>query len=289
MNEKINIMKLFKLFPCLYFLLIISNILYGQLYDGTIVPDTFIKEIGKNIAEESAMDFDLSSVNLSVKLSVSVHVIRDTSGFMQVTKSQALQVIDSANIFFNKIGIHFSMDTFDIVNDYNYLNISKNNNLSELLVTHSEANKINLYFVDSIVMDKNPSFGYTYFPTATDSNYIFLCRKYVSGINLTMMLGHFFGLLSAHERKGGTELANEKNCKTSGDFICDTYADPGLRNLVDKNCNYKGSSIDSNGDYYVPSVANIMSDSRENCKCIITPMQYRRMLYYYKKYRQNLM
>jgi hypothetical protein len=282
-------MKRFNLLSILYFLLLIPNLCNAQLYDGTIATDTFIKTIIKNISDENVMNFDLSSVNLSTKLSISVHVVCDTSGNIYVTKPQVVSVVQTANNYFKNIGIQFSVDSFDIVKDYNYLNISKNNNTSELLVKHSDYNRINLYIVDSIKMTNTPCFGYTYFPTAPDSNYIFLCRNYLSGTNLTMMLGHFFGLLSTHERKGGRELVNEKNCSTSGDYICDTYADPGLKNLVDKSCKYIGTLMDGNGEYYIPSVANIMSDSQEQCKCIISPFQYRRMLYYYKKYRQYLM
>jgi hypothetical protein len=258
------------------------------LYDGTIAPDTFIKIIKANIAEESAMGSDFSSVSLSVNLYISVHVFRDTLGNVVVNKTDLAPVLSTANNFFKIIGIQFSIDTFDIVDDYNYANISRNQNTKELLAKHSNLNKINLYIVDSIKMSQTPCFGYTYFPVSQDSNYIFLCKQYLTGNNLTMLLGHFFGLLSTHESKGGIEFVNEKKCKTSGDFICDTYADPGLKNVVDNNCVYNGTAMDPNGDYYIPSVANIMSDSPGQCKCIITPLQYRRMLYYYKKYRQYL-
>ncbi len=282
-------MNMFKPFCCLYFLFFITNISYSQLNDGTIVPDTFIKEIIKNIPEESTMDSDLSSVNLSVKLSISVHAVRNNLGNMDIKKSDLSPVLLIVNNYFNKIGIQFSIDTFDIVDDYNYSSITKNNNTKELLVKHSEQNRINLYIVDSINMGKALCTGYSYFPINQDTNYIFINKKYLTGNNLTMMLGHFFGLLSTHERRGGIEYVNEKNCRISGDFICDTYADPDLKNAVDNNCNYNGSSMDPNGEYYIPSVANIMSDSPDHCKCIITPLQYRRMLYYYKKYRQYLM
>ena len=127
-------MKRFNLLSILYFLLLIPNLCNAQLYDGTIATDTFIKTIIKNISNENAMDFDLSSVNLSTKLSISVHVVCDTSGNIYVTKPQVVSVVQTANNYFKNIGIQFSVDSFDIVKDYNYLNISKNNNTSELLV-----------------------------------------------------------------------------------------------------------------------------------------------------------
>ena len=102
------------------------------------------------------------------------------------------------------------------------------------------------------------------------------------------MLGHFMGLLSTHETLGGKEYVNEANCASSGDFICDTYAYPDLYNMVIDSCKYIGTTRDDNGKYYVPSVANIMSNSLKNCKCILTPLQYRRIYYYFHKYRQYL-
>ena len=96
------------------------------------------------------------------------------------------------------------------------------------------------------------------------------------------------GLLSTHESLGGRELASEKNCAEGGDFICDTYADPDLFDQVIDSCKYIGTMRDDNGRYFVPSVANLMSNSPDECKCILTPLQYRRIYYYFKKYRQYL-
>jgi hypothetical protein len=137
-------------------------------------------------------------------------------------------------------------------------------------------------------MGSDKIYGFTYFPDIADSNFIYLDKNYANGNSLTTMLGHFMGLLSTHETAGGRELANENNCATSGDFICDTYADPDLFNEVIDSCQYIGTMRDDNGQYYVPSVANIMSNSPDHCKCILTPLQYRRVYYYYHKYRQYL-
>jgi hypothetical protein len=120
------------------------------------------------------------------------------------------------------------------------------------------------------------------------NNYIFLNKKFFSGNYLSCMIGHFFGLLSTHEKTGGIEFVDESNCSTKGDLICDTYADPDLLNMVDKKCLYFGVFRDPKSIYFIPSVANIMSNSPGKCRCLFTKQQYRRMYFYYKKYRQYL-
>lgn len=205
-----------------------------------------------------------------------------------LSNSEIYNYLIPVNGYFNRIGLQFVIDTIDYIGDYNYSYITYNHNRKELITKYAVNNRINLFLVDSIKMGSALSYGFTYFPIVTDSNYIFLNKSYFSGNSLSTMLGHFFGLLSTHETLGGREDVSELNCSKSGDFICDTYADPNLLNLVVDNCKYIGQQRDNAGSYYVPSVANIMSNTDNACKCVFTILQYRRMYYYYKKYRQYL-
>jgi hypothetical protein len=260
----------------------------GQLPDGTRATATFIQEINKNLAAESASDFDKSNINLWANLSLSIHVVKNKMGLPGIGVSTIQTSVTDANNYFKTIGIQFVIDKIDYIEDYNYSSVSKSKNMIELLTKHAENNKINLFLVDSIQINLFAYYGFTYFPNQTDSNFIFLCKNEVNGVSLSTQLGHFFGLLSTHETAGGRELVNESNCKTSGDFLCDTYADPDIFSLVDSACKYSGILRDPAGLFYVPSVANIMSNSPFQCKCIFTPFQYRRMYFYYKKFRQYL-
>ncbi len=191
-----------------------------------------------------------------------------------------------ANGYFKNAGIHFFIDTIEYINDYNYSFITYNNLKKELLTKYAVSNMINLFLADSIKLGDDYTYGFTYFPDVADSNFIYLNKSYARGNYLTTMLGHYMGLLSTHETAGGRELASENNCSSAGDFICDTYADPDLFNEVIDSCRYIGTMRDDNGRYYVPSVANIMSNSPDECKCILTPRQYRRIYYYYDRYRR---
>jgi len=256
---------------------------------------SFINEIIKNYKDENTFAFDLNAINLSVKIPVRVHIVRNVKGTSGVSSADINSSISTANSYFKNIGIQFFVDSVNYINDYNYSYITYNYNKTELLTKYALLNRINLFMVDSIDLltirsssSGRTSYGYTYFPNAPDSNFIFLDKQFVPGKYLTTMLGHFMGLLSTHETKGGSEMANENNCAKSGDFICDTYADPDLFNQVDSACNYKGSAKDTTSKFYIPTVANMMSNSPDNCKCIFTELQYKRMFYYYLRYRQYL-
>lgn len=273
--------------------LIVSLVLFhfqasAQLPDGVTVTQSFLDEIIKNYKDENSINFNPNTINTYIKIPIRAHIIMNIKGSAGVNQTNIYNSVILTNGYFKNAGIQFFVDSLDYINDYNYSFITYNNLRKELLTRYAINNRINLFLADSIEIGYNKYYGYTYFPDVPDSNVIFLDKNYLSGNSLTTMLGHFMGLLSTHETGGGRELASEKNCATSGDFICDTYADPDLFNMVFDSCKYIGTMRDDNGKYYVPSVANVMSNSPDNCKCILTPLQYRRIYYYYYKYRQYL-
>jgi hypothetical protein len=269
-------------------LIFIQYMISAQLPDGVTATQSFLSEITKNYKDENLLSFDLNAITTHVNIPVEVHIVMNIKGNAEVNQKSIYNSVVLTNSYFKEVGIHFFVDTIDYVNDYNYSYIAYNNLRKELLVKYAVNNRINLFIVDSIKLGSFYSYGFTYFPDVPDSNYIFLDKSYLSGNSLTTMLGHFMGLLSTHETAGGKEQANEKNCAESGDYICDTYADPDLLGQVIDSCKYIGTMRDDMGKYYIPSVANIMSDSPDKCKCILTPLQFRRIYYYYLKYRQYL-
>ena len=270
------------------FLFFIQWLASAQLPDGITVTQSFLDKIISNYKDENSFSFDQNTVGTLVNIPIRVHIIMNIKGLAGVNQTNILQSVASANGFFKEAGIRFFIDSLDYIMDYNYSFITYNKLKKELLTRYANENRINLFLVDSIKMGSVRSYGFTYFPDEPDSNFIYLDKNYAIGNYLTTMLGHFMGLLSTHEVAGGMELASEQNCASGGDFICDTYADPDLFNQVVDSCKYIGSMRDNNGQYFVPSVANIMSDSPDKCKCILTPLQYRRIYYYFHKYRQYL-
>jgi hypothetical protein len=259
------------------------------LPDGTKATQTYIDTIKKYYNKEDSTYFDTENVGLSARVPVRVHIIKNVKGKSGISESDINTSITTANSYLSNCGIKLYIDSVHYINDYNYSFITGNNNRTELLKLYAVSGKINLFLADSVYVEGERCYGYTYFPDATDSNYIFLDKEYISGKYLTTLIGHFMGLLSTHETLGDNELVSEKNCASSGDYICDTYADPNLYEQVDSTCQYTGSDKDSNGKYYVPTVANIMSESKDECKCIFTPLQYKRMYYYFIKFRQGIL
>jgi hypothetical protein len=265
-----------------------SAVVNGQLPDGVTVTQSFLDEITKNSKAESAISFDPNTISTLVKVPIRAHIIMNINGTAGINTNNIYNSVSLANSLFRYAGIQFYLDSIDYVNDYNYSFIKYNNLRKELLNRCTINSRINLFLADSIQLGTDKSYGFTYFPNVPDSNIIYLDKKYITGYSLTTMLGHFMGLLSTHEVMGGRELVSEKNCSSTGDYICDTYADPDLFNMVIDSCRYIGTMRDDNGKYFVPSVANIMSNSPDMCKCILTPLQYRRIYFYFIKYRYYL-
>lgn len=270
------------------FFILINRLASAQLPDRVTATQSFMDTIMMNYNDENAFPFDLNTVNSTVRVPVKVLIIKNIKGSAGVNQNDIYNSVAVANGYFKNAGIQFFIDTLEYINDYNYSFITYNDLRKELLTKYASNNRINLFLADSIEMGSDKSYGFTYFPDEPDSNLIYLDKSYAGGNALATMLGHFMGLLSTHESVRGRELASEKNCDSSGDFICDTYADPDLFNEVIDSCKYIGTMRDDNGKYYIPSVANLMSNSSDQCKCILTPQQYRRIFYYYHKYRQYL-
>jgi hypothetical protein len=277
-----------RIISILLFLLFEIDQLSAQLPDATSATTDYGLELVKNLPQENALKFDTSSADLSVKLSIALYIVKDINGNLNVDLNNVTPILNTINNYFKPIGLKFNVSSVSHVDDYNYSYFSVKYIPKELITKHSVEKTINLYLVDSISKDTLPYYGFTYFPIDTSDNYIFLRKDFFDANYLACMLGHFFGLLSTHERKTGGEFVNESNCATKGDLICDTYADPDLYKQVSSDCLYFGRSKDANFKYYVPSVANLMSNSPGHCRCLFTFQQYRRMYFYYKKYRQYL-
>lgn len=281
-----KIMNRIKIFISLILTVLTSIPALCQLPDGVTATDSFLDTIRNNYGKEQALRFEAGTTAINGRIPVRTIIIRNNKGESGITAAYLKTSFALANSYFRNAGLGFFIDTLIESPDYNRSYIQRDNMLKELLTIYAVPGKVNLFIVDTIRMGTERSYGYTWFPDRPDSNYIFLDKKYADGISLTTMLGHYMGLLSTHEYRGGRENADEKNCSESGDFICDTWADPGFFNRVIDSCRYIGTDRDNTGKYFVPSVANIMSDAPVKCRCVLTPGQYRRIYYYFNKFRR---
>jgi hypothetical protein len=279
--------KLAKTFMVLW-IFMVSLSAESQLPDGVIATQSFLDTIRLNLKLENSYSFDIKSVQSFARIPIRAHIIMNIDGTAGLTPQKIINNVSLANSYFRNAGLEFFIDSIDYVADYNYSYITYNKLRKELLIKHNVKSRINLFLADSVKIGPSFTYGFTYFPDVPDSNTIYIDKRYFTGNSLATMLGHFMGLLSTHETAGGRELSSERNCSESGDYICDTYADPDLFSQVLDSCKYIGSQRDDNSNYYIPSVANLMSNSPDKCRCIFTTQQYRRIQFYYKKYRYNL-
>lgn len=262
--------------------------LYSQLPDGTIASNAFIDTIKSNLNRESQERFNSLSNEITHTLTIDVYIINNDLGHPVVQPSQIAGSIDLLNSEFTKIGLQFKAGQIKYISEYVYGKYTTEDQINEITVKYGAPDKINLYMVDTIFRNERFYYGFTSFPDDINRNYIFLRKDYINGNYIITLMGHFFGLLSTHETLGGVERVNETNCRQAGDFICDTYADPGLFGEITDSCTYETPKMDPVGDYYLPTVANYMSESLGKCKCRFTPDQFRRMSFYLKNYRVYL-
>lgn len=263
--------------------------LFAQLPNGTLITQEYFDMVLANINDEVLEIVDTISPELNVNLKLEVFVLTDAQGGINFENDWLVSSLNIANSFFRKIGLSFSIGNITIVPEYDYSVLNNEIEVAELEAKYCIQRRLNLFLVDGIEMNGNQSYGYTTYPSDTIHNNIFIRKDYLIGNNLTALFGSYFGLLNTYESFGELELVDGSNCLSAGDVICDTYADPGgLYASTNYKCQYIGTITDPNGEFYLPSVANIMSDSPDECKCVFTPGQYRRMKYYFKKYKTYL-
>jgi hypothetical protein len=100
-------------------------------------------------------------------------------------------------------------------------------------------------------------------------------------------VAHVLGLFHTFQANG-VALVNGQDCGTTGDYVCDTPADPtqpltNLPNYFDfrtllANCVWNNTTkVDANGQLYQPFTNNIMAYTHIGCMTKFTDGQFRRM------------
>lgn len=273
---------------CLLLLINPADPLSAQVLNGSEPGNEYFGLIVSNRTLEEQVRIDTLDPQLNVTLTIRPFVVSSEDGQTHFISESLDSGIIIANRHFSNIGIEFRAEALQTIPEYEYAFITHRDSTREMEVKYAKEDYINLFLVDSIIFQGLAYYGYTFFPDDTLHSFIFLCKSNASGNYLTTLLGNFFGLLNTDETEGGMEWVNQSNCNEAGDYICDTWADPGLNGWVGDDCLYTGRFLDPNGEYYIPSVANLMSGSLDGCKCIFTLQQYRRMKFYYMNYRNAL-
>ena len=243
---------------------------------------------------------DLPCINKNYNLLA--HVAVDSTNREPLYAIEELDtMIMKLNEFFSPICVSFSLCEFNVLeNDYSLGRvvpqpITKEQQLLELKTRFSLRRRINIFFLDYISNENCGSSTFKGILTENDAN-IYLERACVDNLaeQLAHHLGHTFGLLNTYDPLT-IELVDGSNCNTTGDFLCDTPADPFgqpisnatpaeldliAQNLIDTSffnaCEFVYEIKDPNGQYYQPDMGNIMSGYP--CKCGFTQGQFRLMV-----------
>ncbi len=225
---------------------------------------------------------------------IKAHIVRASNGSGGLSEVQLEQALNIMNGIYIDAGIQFFLcDGVNYIDNDAFFNYETSQE-GALTSTNNINGVINIYFTNSIVSSSSGGglCGYAYFPGGPET--ILMANSCATnGSTLSHEMGHFFALSHTHGNSnvaGSTEeLVNGSNCESTGDFICDTNADPKLgNNNVNSSCLYTGSAQDANTEFYQPNPLNIMSYSRKQCRTFFSPQQYARINATFQTSRSNL-
>jgi hypothetical protein len=220
-------------------------------------------------------------------ISLSIHVVLDTAGVALATPAQIQTSVTTLNQKFSPMCVQFKICNYDTVWESIYNQKTAENYLTEMTTKYNIPNTINIYYsssVSSLWGSLDGSAGLT--ASANEKirmkNLLFrdfMIINYSDLTTITHEMGHFFGLYDTFDNPSGiAEFANGKNCKSAGDSICDTEADPATFGAAMSNCHLTSPTTDANGEYYTPPICNLMSFYPAGCVKYFTTEQYNRML-----------
>ncbi|MBR9845654.1 MAG: T9SS type A sorting domain-containing protein [Algicola sp.] len=224
---------------------------------------------------------------------IKAHIIRTDAGSGGLALNQFNAAMAIMNDFYANAFLEFFLcEGINYIDDSNLYDFETDEEAA-MIATHNVDNVINIYFANTVTSSSSGSglCGYAYFPGGQE---VILMNNScaTNGSTLSHEMGHFFALSHTHGNSNSTlteELVDGSNCETTGDFICDTPADPQLSfSNVTASCVYTGNAIDANNQFFDPDPLNIMSYSRKDCRTLFSPQQYARIYAVYQTSRSAL-
>ncbi|NQY10703.1 MAG: hypothetical protein HRT71_14480 [Flavobacteriales bacterium] len=206
-----------------------------------------------------------------------MHVFLDKEGVSPFDEADINNTIAALNTIFEPICASFNVCEYVYHPNWNYQVHNSDSDWVDIQVLYNRDNVINVYFVTDIDMPENVG-GYAFgsITTAIGGGILVLDP----GV-LIHEMGHYFGL--RHTFAGnGIENVDGSNCTTAGDLICDTPADPFVKDDAQtdyhNNCIFDNvAKTDANGEYYSPYINNVMSYYNGCSPEEFTHGQYQRM------------
>lgn len=268
-----------------------TRILRDKQISGTTITT---EELEFLMSQQEALDrFELPSSLGMMEIPVKIHVVRSRQDKSPVSIQDIKQAFTELNKHFINIYVQFvPLGDFNYIPSEKYFTLNKEDE-EALCSAHDVPNLVNLYIVGEIEEGPIKFCGYTHYPqeipkknTSKNKDRVFISKSCLNDkVSLPRQMGHYFTLFSTSgiHQSETNEWVNGTNCKTEGDLICDTPADPGLTlATVDDRCGYTGRKQDQSGRkrFYKPDTKNIMCENpRLNCCDHFTAEQYKRMLF----------
>ena len=218
--------------------------------------------------------FDDSTTRGIIEIPVQIHIAGSPVKQSIISATEIKQTFNQLNKKLTSVYVRLVLlDDFNFIDndklwDFDYINEQKACKSSD------KKNTLNVYITHTITREGVSTCGYTHLPLAEkNSNRILItadCFKNFSPF--ARQIGHFFSLYPTAGRVFGEQLefVSGKNCASNGDYICDTPADPGIKQKnIDKRCNFVGRQKDKSEykKFYHPDVSNFMSDNPNTSCC----------------------
>lgn len=256
----------------------------------------FLTAIGLQSQVETAvsrLDQSLPCVNKVFNVRTLVTV--DSSGKTPLlTNDRIIEIFAKASFYFEPICIGLHSCEIETIDNYAYNSLRSENRVLEAGIVYAYPNRVNVLFVNNVL---GSNCGYSYFRGIETRDQAIIFVELDCDDGPAEQIAHHMGkLLGLYETNHDnlSEDADESNCATAGDQICDTASDPYGMISMDNNwvettlpdtvgyavdCEFVWEQLKSNGDYFLPDTRNIMSPYP--CKCQFTPEQYLKMADFY--------
>lgn len=203
-------------------------------------------------------------------IKIYVHLVVEDNGTGGPTEAELLSEVSDLVDYYDQHDICFTLVGYDYIRDSDYA--------SDPSFSGDDANNLIAdYPPQSDVLDIYILPDYTFYrgnAFAIPNHYLLIYAGRFNTCHLAHEVGHCLGLYHTHQ---GNATANNANCSSTGDMVCDTPADPNLSGNVNGSCVYTGTDTDSNGASYNPDVTNTMSYAPFNCRGSFTNGQEARM------------
>jgi len=250
---------------------------------------------------------------LNKKFSIVVYVFDDSLQTISNNVGGILTAIESVTIaskinylnnLFSRICVRFAHCSTVVIPHYAFERWPDVSIERMLYNNYATPNTINLFLPKALDYSPCLGGGYGYMPdvpSAGAPKLLVVSDLSLGGAELAHSFGHFFGLYHTHHEINSSpanpapplqttpvsqinsnEFVDASNCRTFGDGICDTEADPYPANFPLHEhhvlCDYNGVLKDGKGKFYTPPFDNFMS-FYSSCRCRFTQEQYNRMAY----------